>query len=151
MPNPNGRCNVQEGVPYITSDPVVTVVDLTSEDRFLILATDGVWEQLSNQEAVQCVEASLSGAARSGSENRGANPTSPTRPRRQRGAGAGEGGAFTSDALVDHVLSRSAHGHKMTLAALKALPRGASRRMLHDDICATVINFGPRVQSSSTA
>ena len=33
-----------EHVPYITANPEVRSIALTSADRYLILATDGVWE-----------------------------------------------------------------------------------------------------------
>ncbi|CAB1120089.1 unnamed protein product [Ectocarpus sp. CCAP 1310/34] len=126
----------KEGVPYITAEPEVTVVELTSKDRFLVLASDGVWEQVSNEEAVQCVSGALASA-------------SGATGRRQRSAASrtagGSGGAvpFSSDALVDFVLARSAQSHGMSVPALRALPRGSSRRMLHDDVCATVVHFTP--------
>lgn len=134
----------QEGVPYITAEPAVTTVELTPNDRFLVLATDGVWEQVSNEEAVRCVSGALGG---SGS---GRRPRS-TASRAAVGGGGGSGGgggragssSYTSDALVDLVLARSAQSHGMSVPALRALPRGSSRRVLHDDVCATVVHFSP--------
>lgn len=124
----------QEGVPYITAEPAVTAVELTSKDRFLVLATDGVWEQVSNEEAVRCVSAAL-GVAGGRRQRSTANRT---------GAGGGGGaGSSTSDALVDLVLARSAQSHGMSVPALRALPRGQSRRQLHDDVCVTVVHFTP--------
>lgn len=122
----------QEGVPYITAEPAVTAVELTSKDRFLVLATDGVWEQVSNEEAVRCVSGAL-GSAGGRRQRSTANRT---------GAGGGAG-SYTSDALVDLVLARSAQSHGMSVPALRALPRGQSRRQLHDDVCATVVHFTP--------
>ncbi|CBN74456.1 conserved unknown protein [Ectocarpus siliculosus] len=131
----------KEGVPYITAEPEVTVVELTSKDRFLVLASDGVWEQVSNEEAVQCV----SGALASASGSMGRRQRSAASRTAAGGGGGGSGGAvpFTSDALVDFVLARSAQSHGMSVPALRALPRGSSRRMLHDDVCATVVHFTP--------
>ncbi|CAN0489886.1 unnamed protein product, partial [Ectocarpus sp. 12 AP-2014] len=130
----------KEGVPYITAEPEVTVVELTSKDRFLVLASDGVWEQVSNEEAVQCVSGALASA--SGATGRRQRSAAC---RTAGGGGGGSGGAvpFTSDALVDFVLARSAQSHGMSVPALRALPRGSSRRMLHDDVCATVVHFTP--------
>lgn len=127
----------QEGVPYITSEPAVTALDLTSADRFLVLATDGVWEQVSNEEAVQCVSSALNLAS-----GRLGTGLTPLTMRRQPRAGAGgAGGGMTSDALVNTVLARSAQGHGMSVSNLRALPRGPPRRMLHDDVCATVVHL----------
>lgn len=135
----------QEGVPYITAEPVVSSFELTSADRFLILATDGVWEQVSNLEAVRCVSAALDPGANGGGSGgaagaaRGAS-TSPSMGRRLQRSTVAGGGA-TSDALVSYVLARSAQGHGMSVPALRSLPRGPSRRMLHDDVCATVVHL----------
>lgn len=41
----------------VISDPDVCQYDLTPEDEFLVLASDGVWEFLTNEQAVQIVSA----------------------------------------------------------------------------------------------
>lgn len=51
--------------PILSSDPSITVQELEPHDQFLILASDGLWEHLSNQEAVDIVQNSpRSGSAR---------------------------------------------------------------------------------------
>ncbi|KAL8438419.1 hypothetical protein ACSSS7_000162 [Eimeria intestinalis] len=40
----------------VISEPEVTVLNLSPADRFLLLATDGVWEFISNEEAVQTLK-----------------------------------------------------------------------------------------------
>jgi hypothetical protein len=51
-------CGVSGFVPYITAEPEVAVVHLDAgTDRFLILATDGLWERLGNDEAAEVVHA----------------------------------------------------------------------------------------------
>ena len=47
--------------PYLTAKPVITHHTLKSEDKFLLLATDGLWEKLTNDEAVQLVGKAMDG------------------------------------------------------------------------------------------
>lgn len=42
--------------PILTSEPSILVRKLDSQDQFLIFASDGLWEHLSNQEAVDIVQ-----------------------------------------------------------------------------------------------
>ncbi|VFQ99831.1 unnamed protein product [Cuscuta campestris] len=42
--------------PILSSEPSVSVHELEPHDRFLIFASDGLWEHLSNQEAVDIVQ-----------------------------------------------------------------------------------------------
>lgn len=41
--------------PYLTAEPVVTHRTLREGDRFLVLATDGLWEKMSNEQVVNLV------------------------------------------------------------------------------------------------
>jgi protein phosphatase PTC2/3 len=47
----------------VIAEPVVTTHDVTPDDVFLILASDGVWEFLSSADAVEIVAANLSRGA----------------------------------------------------------------------------------------
>lgn len=42
--------------PILSAEPSITVQELQSHDQFLIFASDGLWEHLSNQEAVDIVQ-----------------------------------------------------------------------------------------------
>ncbi|KAG2730066.1 hypothetical protein I3760_01G276100 [Carya illinoinensis] len=42
--------------PILKAEPTISVQKLCSEDQFLIFASDGLWEHLSNQEAVDIVQ-----------------------------------------------------------------------------------------------
>jgi len=41
--------------PFVSSRPFVRTIGLTAEDMFLIIACDGLWDVVSDQEAVQLV------------------------------------------------------------------------------------------------
>lgn len=40
----------------LSSDPAISVHELQPHDQFLIFASDGLWEHLSNQETVDIVQ-----------------------------------------------------------------------------------------------
>eukprot|EP00924_Labyrinthula_sp_SR-Ha-C_P002499 snap_masked-scaffold_16-processed-gene-6.98-mRNA-1 protein AED:0.09 eAED:0.09 QI:55/0.75/0.77/1/0.75/0.55/9/742/330 len=40
---------------YVTSDPHLNSIQLTKKDNFVIVACDGVWDVVENQEAVDCI------------------------------------------------------------------------------------------------
>lgn len=41
--------------PYVTATPAIVHHELDSSDKFLILATDGLWDELESEEAVEMV------------------------------------------------------------------------------------------------
>ncbi|XP_078151800.1 protein phosphatase 2C 51-like isoform X2 [Carex rostrata] len=47
--------------PYVTPEPEVKVIDRTARDEFLILASDGLWDVLSNEIACKLVRNCLRG------------------------------------------------------------------------------------------
>ncbi|GMH28093.1 hypothetical protein Nepgr_029936 [Nepenthes gracilis] len=47
--------------PYVISNPEVSICSRTKDDEFLILATDGLWDVVSNELACQVVRRSLDG------------------------------------------------------------------------------------------
>jgi pyruvate dehydrogenase phosphatase len=42
--------------PYITHKPEVKVFDLNKKDRYLIMASDGLWDELSQQDIATIVQ-----------------------------------------------------------------------------------------------
>ncbi len=45
--------------PYVIAEPVVTKHEIQAGDRFMILASDGLWERISNEDAVNVVVQSM--------------------------------------------------------------------------------------------
>jgi serine/threonine protein phosphatase PrpC len=45
--------------PYVIPDPEITITPLTPDDQFIIMACDGVWDVIDNQEAVNVVRQAL--------------------------------------------------------------------------------------------
>jgi len=102
--------------PYITATPEVQIRTLQpGVDEFLILATDGLWDMMSSQDAVDIVSAYLL----------------------EPGANVADAG----DALIEEALHRAAKNAGMSVAQMKALKAGRSRRSKHDDISVVVIDL----------
>jgi len=42
--------------PFVTTDPYIGEIDIVDQDEFLILACDGVWDEINDQDAVEIVK-----------------------------------------------------------------------------------------------
>jgi pyruvate dehydrogenase phosphatase len=98
--------------PYITAEPEVAVFARHPADRFVILASDGLWDQLSKDEATRIVAEALQ---------------------------ANNDADAAAKHLVEATLARAAERHDKSLEALKQVPAGKDRRRLHDDITVLVV------------
>lgn len=48
--------NIQCGCRFVECEPEVCQLRLTDQDSFVVLASDGLWDVISDQEAVDCVQ-----------------------------------------------------------------------------------------------
>jgi serine/threonine protein phosphatase PrpC len=60
---PRFRCPEPYHPPYVIASPSITVRQLQPSDRFLILASDGLWNYLENQDAVDIVQKNVRGVS----------------------------------------------------------------------------------------
>lgn len=78
--------------PYVISKPEVTVTDRVKEDDFLILASDGLWDVVSNETACSVVRMCLRGKVN--------GQLSSSAEREMTGAGAGAGNVVVGGGVL---------------------------------------------------
>ena len=110
--------------PYITAEPVLSQHQLVEGDRFLIVASDGLWERVSNEEAVNIV-GKLVGSSCSNRKPSSLQSDSNTSP-------CCDGNAAT------HLLWHALGGSESSVAELLQLSPTVSR-MYRDDITIMVV------------
>ncbi|XP_056138675.1 pyruvate dehydrogenase [acetyl-transferring]-phosphatase 2, mitochondrial [Lampris incognitus] len=130
--------------PYLDVSPELTYHKLRPQDRFLILGSDGLWDELGSEEAVQLVGEHLSGIHLQA-------PVSPSErqlnlgqmhdlllKRQARASPALDRNAATH--LIRHALGKGDYGElcQEKLASILALPEDLAR-MYRDDITVTVV------------
>ena len=106
--------------PYLTAEPVVSYRKISEEDKFMIIATDGLWEKVSNDIAVKLIGSHLD-AILGGLQKEPGNVTS-------------ENG---STLLIKFALGK---GSNIALSNMLTLPE-EYKRHFHDDITVTVVYF----------
>lgn len=105
--------------PYLTAEPVVSHRKITEEDKFMIIATDGLWEKISSENAVELIGLHLDATrVASGKEQEL----------------TAENG---STLLIKFALGQ---GSDIVLANMLTLPE-QYKRHFHDDITVTVVYF----------
>ncbi|KAG5273746.1 hypothetical protein AALO_G00155010 [Alosa alosa] len=136
--------------PYLDAAPEVTFHQLRPQDRFLIVASDGLWDELGNEEAVRLVGQHLTGvhmqvpvSVRDRQLSLGQMHQLLLR-RQARAAPALDQNVATH--LIRHTLGTNEYGEldQERLAAMLALPNDLAR-MYRDDITVTVVYFNPNL------
>jgi len=107
--------------PYITADPEVVQHKLNSGDKFLVIASDGLWEQFSNEEVVSMVSMFL-----------------------QENSSDGKNNTRTSSNICTYLIEkvlRKVIGNTDDIVGALLHMDPKTRRQYHDDITITVIFF----------
>ncbi|XP_006878967.1 PREDICTED: [Pyruvate dehydrogenase [acetyl-transferring]]-phosphatase 2, mitochondrial [Elephantulus edwardii] len=118
--------------PYLTAEPEVTYHRLRPQDKFLVLATDGLWDVLDNEAVVRLVVEHL---AKAGWHKPDLAQTSTN-----MGLHAVDHNAATH--LIRHAVGSNEYGEMEPerLTAMLTLPEDVAR-MYRDDITVTVVYF----------
>lgn len=139
----------QSKLPYITVEPSVAAIELDGSEKYLVLASDGLWEVLTPDEAIQIVHKF---GTRVFSRHFRTQQTANARsvcacpdPTQELFF------STVSAALIHAALEKIAHRDGMLLHELMALPQGADRRRLHDDITCTVVYIDHQEQEREQA
>ncbi|KAI6080512.1 protein serine/threonine phosphatase 2C [Hypoxylon rubiginosum] len=135
--------------PYITAEPVITTTTIEpGRPSFLILATDGMWDRLSNQQAVDLVAAWLDSRS-TGASTKYSKPGPPSYPAFDfgdfwKGVSPGfieERATIQDDNAAVHLMRNSLGGnHSELIAGRLALTPPYSRNR-RDDITIQVVFF----------
>ena len=113
--------------PYLTAEPVVTHRTLLKRDRFIVIASDGLWERLSNEQVVRIVAESGSLGVQ----------------RQFNGLSSFFSGSKEECCVVNsatRVLWEALGGEEMVVRELLHIPQ-LYRRMYRDDITILVVHL----------
>ncbi|XP_020845095.1 pyruvate dehydrogenase [acetyl-transferring]-phosphatase 2, mitochondrial [Phascolarctos cinereus] len=131
--------------PYLTAEPEITYHKLRRQDKFLVMASDGLWDLLGNEDVVRLVVEHLEEANRQKPEltekpaNLGLMQSVLLR-RKAKGILAPDQNAATH--LIRHAIGCNGYGEmdQERLSAMLTLPDDLAR-MYRDDITVTVVYF----------
>ena len=120
--------SVYKTPPYLTAKPVVTHHHLQPHDKFLILATDGLWDMLSNEQAVGLVADFL-------------KQQSKDKGNKAEGDAADSQSELLEHNAATHLIRHALGGNDHSFVAQMLLVPDQYRRMWRDDITVTVLFF----------
>ncbi|XP_003735365.1 pyruvate dehydrogenase [acetyl-transferring]-phosphatase 2, mitochondrial [Callithrix jacchus] len=131
--------------PYLTAEPEVIYHRLRPQDRFLVLASDGLWDMLSNEDVVRLVVGHLA-EADPHKTDLAQRPTNlglmQSLLLQRKASGLHEADQNAATRLIRHAIGSNEYGEMEPerLAAMLTLPEDLAR-MYRDDITVTVVYF----------
>jgi len=133
--------------PYLTAMPEVTSHKLSPRDKFLVIATDGLWDMMTPMEAIRLVGEHMSGKTTltplqlSGGKNWTLSDINFMLRRRQAAMKLKPSDTNAATHLIRHALGGSSYGVDHTkLSQMLSLPQDMVRNF-RDDITITVVFF----------
>jgi pyruvate dehydrogenase phosphatase len=123
--------------PYILSEPEVQHITLTDNDDFLILASDGLWDEMTPQEAVHHLyqwKRSREGKAILTASSRRQEQDTQNEQQQK------EALLSPSDYLIRKALEHAANEAGQNFDLVRNIPQG-KRRQIHDDITVVVVEL----------
>uniref|UniRef100_A0A8C8R9U6 Pyruvate dehyrogenase phosphatase catalytic subunit 2 n=1 Tax=Pelusios castaneus TaxID=367368 RepID=A0A8C8R9U6_9SAUR len=132
--------------PYLTAEPEVSYHKLRRQDKFLVIASDGLWDMLNNEEVVRIVAEHLTQAKMQKPTATFEKPASLgymqslLLQRKARGVVSYDQNIATH--LIRHAIGGNEYGEidQEKLAAMLTLPEDLAR-MYRDDITVSVVYF----------
>ena len=117
-PNRSRHIKSPYNPPYIKATPEIVKYQINiANDKFLILATDGLWDELTPEEACVIVNDNI--------QNQGKDSIVET----------------NAKVLLNAAMEKAAYRIGLTVDELKSSPFGKRRRSMHDDITIIVMEF----------
>lgn len=132
--------------PYLSAEPEISYHKLRPQDKFLIIASDGLWDMLSNEEAVKIVAEHFTGISFQESEFPVEKPISLGHMQsallKKRAKIAHFRDLNIATHLIRHAIGRNEYGEidMERLGAMLSLPEDLAR-MYRDDVTVTVVCF----------
>ncbi|XP_013929490.1 PREDICTED: pyruvate dehydrogenase [acetyl-transferring]-phosphatase 2, mitochondrial [Thamnophis sirtalis] len=136
--------------PYLTAEPEVTYHKIRRQDKFLVLASDGLWDMLSNEEVVQLVANHIMEDDVQKTQLTFKKPTSLGYVQdlllRRKAQTAQPSDQNVATHLIRHAIGSNEYGEidQEKLMAMLTLPDDLAR-MYRDDITVTVVYFNSDV------
>ena len=122
----------------------VVAVERKDRDEFLILASDGLWDVVSNEVACKVVRACLRSREPRGGER--SSPTSSLSPRQSSGGSSGDEEAAPSDGAASDSDGEGGEDKACAEAAI-LLTKLALARQSADNVSVVVVNLRRRPRS----
>ena len=123
--------------PYVLSRPEIQHVTLTAQDDYLILASDGLWDEMTPQEAVHHLyqwKRSREGKAILTASSRRQEQDTQNEQQQK------EALLSPSDYLIRKALEHAANEAGQNFDLVRNIPQG-KRRQIHDDITVVVVEL----------